>query len=100
MPTFFQGFMMTVTVFAFCAMLAIIIRLAILWRRYVNEPKPEAKPETKVYYVNNSAPVKKKKRRKRKSPDLAFKGIVLTPEQIKIIESGKTNANQDQKHNA
>ena len=52
---------------------------------YSTKQKTE-EPQPKIYYVKETLPQKKKKRKKRKSPDLALKGVVLHPDQFKKIE--------------
>ncbi len=91
MPNFFQGLLITLMLFAFCFSLVIIIKLCFSWMKYkqeqLNTPPVQKQDESpKVYYVKESISQPKKKKRKRKSPDLALKGVVLTPEQFKVVK--------------
>lgn len=91
MPNFFQGLLIMAMLFSFCFSMAIVIKLAVLWVEYrknnENVTPKEENSGAKIYYIKETLPPKKRrKKRPRKSPNLALKGVVLHPDQFKIIE--------------
>lgn len=83
---FLEGFLIVAMIFGFCFGIAILIKLGMAWSSYCKEQKSIPK-DPKIYYIKEiSSPTKRKKRRKRKSPDVALKGVILSPDQFKVIE--------------
>ncbi len=83
---FLEGFLIIAMVFGFCFGIAILIRLGVAWSCYCKEQKAITKGP-KIYYIKEiSTPTKRRKRKKRKSPEVALKGVILSPEQFKVIE--------------
>lgn len=83
MPNFYQGLMLTAFLFCACFGIAFIARFITLYFRFRKEPHEQPAAEPKIYYVTKTVNPVKRKRKRRKKPDLALKGIVLKPEQLK-----------------
>ena len=84
MPNFFEGLLLVFMIFAFCVGIAIIIKIVILWFEQYNATPAPTQQESKIYLVKQtaSAPKPKAKTRKRRSPKIAFEGLVLQPESV------------------
>ena len=88
MTSFLKGFLLIIMVFCFCGGISLIVRLILVYFRdkKTNANKPQQSPT--VIYVTNTQTKPKKKRRKKKSPDVALKGILITPEKFQTIKNG------------
>ena len=91
MPRFIEGLLLVFMIFGFCIGLAIIIKITMLWIIEQKQPIEEAKrEEPKIYLIKQSnQPKATKKKRQRRSPKIAFKGIVLNPESVSIKNEDK-----------
>ncbi|MBR2385134.1 MAG: hypothetical protein IKA99_05975 [Clostridia bacterium] len=93
MPRFFEGFLLVLMIFAFCVGFAIIVKASLLWLEDRQTPpsSPEQSPP-KIYLVkqtqNRQVPVKKRKRR---SPKIAFEGLILKSEQVSLGQEKNEN---------
>ena len=87
MPIFIEGFLMLIMILAFCIGFSILIKLGLCFVDYKikshNAPPP---PPPQVYYIKETPAPKRKTKKPRKSPSVALKGIILSPEQVKIIK--------------
>ena len=94
MPRFFEGFLIVLMIFCFCVGLAIIIKFSVLWiennQAFKSNKIEEEKTSPKIYLVKQTSQEKPKKR-KRRSPKIAFEGLVVKPENVCI-------ANQETHH--
>lgn len=88
MPSFFEGFLLVLMIFGFCVGLAIIIKIGILWFEQKNATTPPPQQESKIYLVKQTANNLKPKQqtRKRRSPKIAFEGLILKPENVMLKE--------------
>ena len=89
MPRFIEGLLLVFMIFGFCIGLA--IKITMLWISEQKQPIEEAKrEEPKIYLIKQSnQPKATKKKRQRRSPKIAFKGIVLNPESVSIKNEDK-----------
>lgn len=91
MPIFFEGVLLILMIFSFCVGIAIICQFARFWYENKNKPKQIEVEKTKIYYVKETQTKQKTKKKKRyKKPEIALKGIVLSPEQFELINVEKT----------
>ena len=89
MPNFFQGLLFVIMIFALCVALAIIIKLVCLWleeKRNTSLPKSQ---EPTIYLVKQTKSVSTVKKRKKRSPKIAFEGLILKPEQVSFSQDQK-----------
>jgi hypothetical protein len=87
MPKFFEGLLFVVMVFVLCVALAIVIKLTYLWleeKRKIESPKVQ---EPTIYLVKQTQTAPTNKRRKKRSPKIAFEGLVLKPENVKLANN-------------
>ncbi len=82
MPSPIVGILTLSVFFAISSAAALVCRLVILYREYLNSPPEEKDP--KIYYIEKQ-PKKRKKRRRPKKPNVALKGIVIEPEKFKNL---------------
>ena len=87
MPTFIEGFLLVLMIFSFCVGIVIIIKLGFLWLEQAKAKKPPEPTQPKIYLVKQSQTVQKRKPKKRRSPKIAFEGLVLKPENVLLSES-------------
>ena len=86
MPRFIEGLLLVFMIFGFCIGFAIIIKITMLWIIEQRKPNEEVKrEEPKIYLIKQTEkPKPTKKKRQRRSPKIAFKGIVLKPESVTV----------------
>ena len=98
MPSFFEGFLLVLMIFGFCVGIAIIIKIGVLWIEENNTTTPPPQQESKIYLVKqtSSAPKPKPQTRKRRSPKIAFEGLVLKPENV-LLEQEDEQEKDNQK---
>lgn len=91
MPRFFEGILLITMILGFCIGLAVIIKATFLW---VEKNRTDEKslnectaPEPKIYLVKQTGDKQKPKPRKKRSPKIAFDGIVLKPENVTLATS-------------
>lgn len=90
MPPFIEGVLILVMIFGFCVGITIVVQLGAQFIESKKKPKIEVKPTPPtIYYVKETEKPKRKTKKARKSPSVAFKGVILSPEQIKIVEDKK-----------
>lgn len=87
MPSFIEGVLLVLMIFGFCVGLAVIIKLTTIYIEEKYAPKPDLqKQEPKVYLVKQTTSPEQKPKRKRRSPKIAFEGLVLKPEKVTFDE--------------
>ena len=97
MPSFFEGIFLVFIIFNVCVALAIVIKACILWfEQYKATDKTPPAQESKIYLVKqtSSAPKPKPKSRKRRSPKIAFEGLVLKPEKVTFSQEEDTTSQE------
>ena len=99
MPNFFEGLLIVFMVFGFCVGVAIIVKLSYLWiEQNKSEPLHEERShQPKIYLVKQTASQKKSAPRKRRSPKVAFEGLILKPENVSIEKNEIYNKTEDEK---
>ncbi|MBQ7373185.1 MAG: hypothetical protein IJW64_01305 [Clostridia bacterium] len=87
MTNFLEGFLIVMMIFCFCVGIAFVIRLIIAW--IVGKPA-KSEPtvaEPTVYFVKQTQSKPKRKRARRKSPSVALKGLMITPEKFEALKN-------------
>lgn len=85
MPRFIEGLLLVMMIFGFCVGIAVIIKITMLWIKQQRQPTEELKPEEpKIYLVKQTQMQKQSKKKKRRSPKIAFEGLVLKPEKVSL----------------
>ena len=87
MPTFIEGFLLVLMIFSFCIGIAIIIKLGLLWLEQNKAKNPPEPTQHKIYLVKQTPVKPKTKPRKKRSPKVAFEGLILKPENVLIDDS-------------
>ena len=76
--------LLVLMIFGFCVGTAIIIKIGLMWlEQKKSEPAPVESAEPKIYLVKQTAASPKPKPKKRRSPKVAFEGLILKPEKKK-----------------
>lgn len=95
MPSFFEGFFLVFIIFNVCVALAIVIKACILWfEQYKATDKTPPAQESKIYLVKQTSSAPKPKARKRRSPKIAFEGLVLRPEKVTFSQEEDTTSQE------
>ncbi len=100
MPSFFEGILLVLMIFGFSVGVAIIIKMGLLWmEQQKSEPTTKINQEPKIYLVKQTQTPQKPRTRKRRSPKIAFKGLVLKPENVMLSKDENQNTkNQSEKN--
>ena len=99
MPNFIEGLLLILMIFGFCVGTAIIIKIGLMWlEQKKSEPAPVESAEPKIYLVKQTAASPKPKPKKRRSPKVAFEGLILKPENVIIAErENQLSTNESQR---
>ena len=88
MPSFFEGLLLVFMIFGFCVGIAILIKVGALWMEQTKTAEKEQPQESKIYLVKQTSntPQPKPKTKRRRSPKIAFEGLVLKPEKVSLSQ--------------
>ena len=88
MPRFFEGVLFTIIIFAVCVALATIIKIAFIKleeKNHIDKPKSQ---EPKIYLIKQTkSNTTSQRKRQKRSPKIAFEGLVLKPEAVSLAQS-------------
>ena len=99
MPSFFEGVLLVLMIFGFSVGVSIIIKMGLIWIEQQNSnPTTPLNQEPKIYLVKQTSTSQKPRTRKKRSPKVAFEGLVLKPENVKLSNSEiQSSNNQNEK---
>ena len=88
MTSFIKGLLLVIMAFCFCAGISLFISVIITWfKEKTTPPKPQPTKPT-IYYVEQTKKSKRKKPRK-KTVNVALKGLMITPEKFETIKNNE-----------